>query len=1119
MCWRNLHFSKIARKYGIIVTVHQRIDTPRKRTMQRRNFFLRTKLLPPRPVTELLERPRLTERLFANLNSPITMVAADAGYGKTTLIADFLRNQPRPSVWYQLDRTDADPFVFLGYIAQGIKNFAPDFGEAIFPYLAEANEELLRFPERVVDLFLNEILQTIEQPFILVLDDYHHIGRETIVHRLVDRILLYSSDMLHIIITTRELPPLAITRRRSQSAALVLTREDLLFTDNEVRELFKKVLNVRLGDKEIAEYHDRTHGWITALQLVRQIAEQEMHIRSEGNSFNLHEILQHSEKDIFNYFAEEVFARESEETQKLLLDLSLLESLPLDVCSRLFPRMRCSAELPELARKNVFLTVAGDVGTTEVYRFHPLFRDFLLRRLRSEIGHEQLTLERNRIAEYFIKNNRWEAAFPFLLDAQNFDRAAAVIADNGGEWISGGAFTSLGMFAERIPTESLERFPRSLLHRAEVARLQGDLESSAGLLSRAVKLLHRDKDGQGEAEALHSLASLERRKGATTESLKLLEKAEKLVKEDSETFLKCANTRGLCFIAEGNWAEAERQFRFALKLAEKQVNERYIRLITHNLALAPGFRGDFGEALRWFKRIFRDDQPDKQLPQEAIGHLNVARLHLYRGEFDETEKHLNRTLELCQLYNLKALRGETFEAYGNFYREKGDLGHAAEFYERAVKAYEAAEISISNRELNEERAKFYLIRNDFVKARSLLENLIEARRKLGGDLGIFTARTCLARVNLKERKTEGLVGELQSILDFFQRQNHYYDEAVTSMLLAEALWVLGNRKDMIAPLQRALDLSARFDYDYWLRCEIRGNSQMFSEEQIAERIPLDLREELENKIPETQPILEREVVVPVTDLTIEVLGHINIFRDPTKPFASDAWTTRRARDIFCYIATSKHRRVGKDVLIDAFWGDGDIAAVEKNFHPTISHIRKALNSRQAFKQNFLVFRDGAYQLNPELTFRIDSEEFEHLIAEAEIAKREKDQKRLRSSLESAYGLYRGEFMSGVFDAWAEVRRNYYKEQFSRVLGALAKQSFSEKSWSKTLKFANEVLHEDPYREDIHRLVMKVYAAQSKPAYVKEQFDTLQKLLKSDLAVEPAMETRRLFQELMQKPAG
>jgi len=516
--------------------------------MQDRNFFLRTKLLPPRAVSELLERPRLTERLEANMGAPITMVAADAGCGKTTLIADFVRNQNRKSVWYQLDHTDADPVVFLGYVARGIENLYPDFGEAIFPYLSEANEEMLRVPERAADLLINEILQSVEQPFILVLDDYHHIGRDTVVHKIVDRLLQYSSDLVHLIITTRDVPPLAIMRRRTQSAALVIDRDDLLFTDDEVRELFRKTLNVELKDEEIAEYRGRTHGWITALQLVRQVAEQEMHSANAAAPLDLHHILQLSEKDIFDYFAEEVFARESDETRSLLMHLSLLESLQLDLCSALFPDLRCSASLPELAQKNVFLTVAGDGKSSEEYRFHPLFRDFLVRRLRAETGQARVADERNRIAEYFLANRKWEMALPYLLDAQNFDRAAAVIAETGGQWIAAGAFTSLGFFVERVSEESLDCFPRSLLHKAEIARLQGETEKSSTLLHRAVKLLSESGDAVGEAEALHSLASLARRHGRHTEAFELLGRAEALVPATSETFMKCANTRGLCHI-------------------------------------------------------------------------------------------------------------------------------------------------------------------------------------------------------------------------------------------------------------------------------------------------------------------------------------------------------------------------------------------------------------------------------------------------------------------------------------------------------------------------------------------------------------------------------------------
>lgn len=1084
--------------------------------MSKPNLFLRTKLLPPRAISELLPRPRLTEKLKSNINSPVTLVAADAGCGKTTLISDFIRSQSRQSVWYQLDHTDADPFVFLGYIAHGIKNFAPDFGETILPYLTEATDELLRFPERAVDLLLNEILDGIEQPFILVLDDYHHIGQETVVHKLVDRLLQYSSEMLHLIITTRDLPPLAIMRRRSQSAALVITREDLLFTDDEMRELFRNTLGVELNTEEIVEYRERTHGWITALQLVRQVAEQEIYAQSDKPRVNLGDILHQSEKDIFDYFAEEVFSRETEEIKQLLLRLSLLESLPLDVCSHLFPDMRCSAVLPELLHKNVFLTVAGEGRETEVYRLHPLFRDFLQRRLRSEIGFTELEKERSRIAEFFFAENQWEKALPFLLEAENFDKAAEIIAERGGEWLESGAITTLDNFITKIPLETLEKYPRSLLHKAEISRLRGETSKSSNLLNRAVLHLAKEKDKVGEAEALHSLASIARRKGDCGAAFDYLEKAEKLAAEDSETYLKCANTRGLCLVAQGAWTNAEHQFRLALELAERQANEHFIRLITHNLALPAGFRGDFGEALRWFKRIFRDDKSGKPVPQEAIGHLNMARLHLFRGEFEDAERHLEHALEICQLYDLKSLRGEIFEAYGNFYRDKTDFQHAAEYYERALKAYEDANVNLATRELDEERAKFYLLRGDATKARALLENLIDGREKMKNEGGVNTVKILLYRIQLMEGETKELIEKIKELVEFFHEQNLSYYEANASLLLAETYFQTDNRKEMFAPLQRALDLTARFDYEYWLHGEIQKNPRLFKDEEVIEKLPLDLRESLSTTVIKT-PLVSTAVIETtskITDLAVKTLGFVEIYRDKAKPFAPDAWTTKRARDIFCCIATSPYRRIEKDILIDLFWRDEDLDTIEKNFHPTISHIRKALNSRQALKEKFIVFRDGAYGLNPELAYSIDTEEFENAITEAERAKRENKPEVFRENLETAHALYRGEYMAGVYEDWAEERRHYFSEQYSRVLNGLAKLAFAEKKWSNALKFAGEILQIDPFREDAHRLIMKVFAAQGKRAKVKEQFETLQDYLKKELGVTPAPETRRVFQELL-----
>src|SRR5262245_50566250 len=321
-------------------------------------FFLRTKLLPPRPAPEILGRPRLLERLSANLTLPVTLVTANAGSGKTTLVADFLRHQERPYVWYQLDHTDADPAVFLGYLAHGIQQRVPGFGETTLAYLRQA-QAVVQQPERAADVLLNEILEGVEQQMIVVLDDYHHLGADTSVHAILDRLIAYLPDVIHIVIISREIPPLTLARLRSQDSLSLIDRSDLLFTDEETQELFRKVFGLALTPEQLHEYGRRTHGWITALQLVRQVAQRQI-ISEAQKPVDPLAVLHHSERDIFEYFAEEVFAGEPPEIQQFLMRISLLDRLELETCARLFPEIRSSVVLPALVRGNVFMTVASD---------------------------------------------------------------------------------------------------------------------------------------------------------------------------------------------------------------------------------------------------------------------------------------------------------------------------------------------------------------------------------------------------------------------------------------------------------------------------------------------------------------------------------------------------------------------------------------------------------------------------------------------------------------------------------------------------------------------------------------------------------------------------------------
>jgi LuxR family maltose regulon positive regulatory protein len=1108
---------RIAKDTSLLANISGHNQSPLNQPPERERhpafFFLRTKLLPPRPVPQLLARPRLTSRLIANLANPLTLVTANAGSGKTTLVADFVHGHAPQLVWYQLDYTDSDPFVFLGYIITGIRQIIPDFGEITFSYLKQSTDELARQPERAVDVLLNEVLERVDHRMVLVLDDYHHLGTDTAVHKVTDRLLAYLPDVLHVIIISRDIPPLALARLRSQSSLAIIDRDDLLFTDQETQELFRKVFDLEMTSEQLVEYRQRTHGWITALQLVRQVAER----RASTDTPDLAEILRQSEHDIFDYFAEEVFADETEEVQSMLLRIALLDRVETQTCSLIFPDLNCRTILPSLVRRNVFITLASDQQGEE-YRLHPLFQSFLRRRLRLAIGRAGLASEYARFADHFLDLGQWEHAVRYLTKAGEVDRAAQVIAEHGAESIAAGALASLLLLTESLPAGSIEKHPRAMIYQAEAMRLRGEYDSAQSTFRRAASLLRQLSDAQGEAEALHSLATIARRRGDYETAFSYLDRAEELTNEITTIKIKCGNTRGLCHLATGDLASSEREFRAALQLAEEKGDEHYARLIAHNLGLPAMVRGDFGDALRWLRRMFNIDRDGPPMPRDATAYLNMARCHFCRGNMIDCEKNLNQALECSQQFNLTALLGEIFEGYGNLYRELGDMARAAEFYERAGRAYKDAGIDITHHELLEEQATLSMQTGDLPAARTRIDQLIDARVQSGNEIGAQIASIVRGQIMLAQRNIEEAYAELQSACAYFRKHGFHYYEVQAVMALAVCAFEKELEGEMLVHLRRALNLAVSYDYEYWLQREVNRNRCLFDLQDALQLLPAELRELVTTPIPSTSPVASHPPIIiastPVTDLTMKLLGHVEIYRTPSQPLGLEVWNTKRSRDILCFIASRTHQRASKDLIIDTFWGEADLESVEKNFHPTVSHIRKALNRNQSLKQNFLLYRDGDYILNPDFTYSIDITEFDQLFAQGESARRARDFQSCTEAYEKAMQLYRGEFMKGGLDLWMDEPRAYYREQYLRMLETLTEMAQKDGDWPRVLQLAQEILRDDPFREDIHCRVMRAQAALRNRAAVKEQFEMLRQLLRKELGVEPAAETERIYKELM-----
>src|SRR5215207_7779037 len=341
-------------------------------------------------------------------------------------------------------------------------------------------------------------------------------------------------------------------------------------------------------------------------------------------------------------------------------------------------------------------------------------------------------------------------------------------------------------------------------------------------------------------------------------------------------------------------------------------------------------------------------------------------------------------------------------------------------------------------------------------------------------------RTVLARarVQIAQGKASEARSDLADALAYFRAHGLYYNEAWAAMLLAVCEQAATEEAAALEHLRRALDLAARYDYEYWLQRWVEQFPQAFSPPDAAELLPADLREKLPAASADAQAAAAAHFASPLVavpqgpaaDLTVRLFGAVEVFRDPARPFSPDAWVTRRARDILCFIASRRHRRASKDTIIDTFWPDADFEAVEKNFHPTVSHIRKGLNSNQPLKQNFLLYRDGDYQLNPEFSYFMDTEEFDRLLAEGEAARRARDPEASVRAFESAIKLYRGEFVSGSYDDWVEEQRTYYREQYLRLLEMLAGAAQKAEDWPRSQQLAQHILREDPFREDVHCMV-------------------------------------------------
>lgn len=460
--------------------------------------FLETKFhIPPwRPAS--IRRPRLAQRLRDGLEEgrSLTLISAPAGYGKTTLVTEWIHSSQNCAkiAWLSLDEADNDLGRFLSYAVTALCRQDASLGCGAQNLLQMTRSAS---PAAVLDAWLNE-LAALQQPLCLVLDDYHVIHRSEI-HEALEYCLDHHPPYFHWVLTTRADPPLPLARLRARQQMTEIRAQDLRFTAQEAQQFFTHTTRSPMPAATLQALETRTEGWAVGLQLAALALQN----RSDPQSFV--ETFRGSHRYVLDYLAEEVLHQQSEELQRFLIQTSVLDRLNASVCEALTGQADSQALLTHLEQANLFIIPLDDQRGW--YRYHHLFADYLRTGLSSV---EAAELQRKAALWHEAQGASFEAVRYALASGQP-DFAAEVIQralEHETTW-SVGNVALLSSWLEALPAQALRSRPQLSLNASRILYLCGRFEQAEKCIAQTEEALQALPPSQ-EVEEMRALAHIYR---------------------------------------------------------------------------------------------------------------------------------------------------------------------------------------------------------------------------------------------------------------------------------------------------------------------------------------------------------------------------------------------------------------------------------------------------------------------------------------------------------------------------------------------------------------------------------------------------------------------------------
>jgi LuxR family maltose regulon positive regulatory protein len=785
----------------------------------------------------LVPRPHLIQQLEEGLQlgRRMTLVSAPAGFGKTTLLSDWLRQVDRPVAWLSLDDGDNDPARFLTYLIAALQQIDPAMGLSAQATLQAA------FPlplEPLLTTLVNDIVATSER-FILVLDDYHVIETSAI-HKAVSFLLDHMPPLdrgAHLVFATRADPPLPLARLRGRGQLTELHAAELRFTSSEAGAYFNGAMALDLSVEHVAALEQRTEGWIVGMQLAALALQGTISLQGHENVAGFIRAFSGSQRYVLDYLTEEVLVRQPQEIQEFLLQTSILDRLTGPLCDAVrFGGAKAPStsagtavrlggtQTPSSAQSTAVRTGEADTGAVASqavlealeasnlflvpldeerrwYRYHRLFADLLRQRMRQERPELVPQLHR-RASEWYQANEWYSDAVHHSLAAGDEERAAELIGQKGWAMLVRGEMRELLGWLNSLPQDLVSSRPQLGMIRAWALALTGqwnEVEQSLAQIG--------DGHVPGEMAALQAyVASVQ---GDVPRTIALCKQASEALPERkwfSRSFV--ALSLGIAYFAGGQPRAASKALSEAIELCRTSGLAYMMQGTMIELGLVQQTAGSLHEAAQTCRRALElgTGQDVRPVPNVGRAYVCLAKVHYEWNDLDRALQYVTKGIELTELGGFTSAQLFGYAWLAEVCLARGDMEAASQALEKADRLIQRHRYAGLSGTLTNLRVRSWLRSGDLTAASSWLQEHPPGAEDVPDypqQIEQLTAARVLLGLNQPARALESL----HLLQDLAEEAGRMWSLIGILLLQAQALQMQDDWDQALPKLERALFLA------------------------------------------------------------------------------------------------------------------------------------------------------------------------------------------------------------------------------------------------------------------------------------------------------------------------